>query len=181
MLGRSHAAHARCARCDDGLPDGRAHDLGESTGLPLLQPRDGALIGSRAASPRAALAPDRGADLSLRRGFLQLRRSSPVQAEVPAGVAFALPRGARRRGAAEGAARRIPAGVGRRAAHGIAPRRRTMRLLLTEDDAMIGEAVQRGLRQLGFAVDWVRDGAAAAQALAVGSYDLLLLDLGLPR
>lgn len=56
-----------------------------------------------------------------------------------------------------------------------------MRLLLTEDDPMIGEAVQRGLRQLGFTVDWVRDGAAAAQALAVEPYELLLLDLGLPR
>ncbi|HTG77583.1 MAG TPA: response regulator [Steroidobacteraceae bacterium] len=56
-----------------------------------------------------------------------------------------------------------------------------MRLLLTEDDAMIGEAVQRGLRQLGFALDWVRDGAAAEQALALEPYDLLLLDLGLPR
>jgi two-component system response regulator QseB len=56
-----------------------------------------------------------------------------------------------------------------------------VRLLLTEDDPMIGEAVQRGLRQLGFTVDWVRDGAAAAQALAVEPYELLLLDLGLPR
>lgn len=56
-----------------------------------------------------------------------------------------------------------------------------MRLLLTEDDPMIGEAVQRGLRQLGLTVDWVRDGAAAAQALAVEPYELLLLDLGLPR
>ena len=56
-----------------------------------------------------------------------------------------------------------------------------MRLLLTEDDVMIGEAVQRGLRQLGFAVDWVRDGAAAAQALALEPYEVLLLDLGLPR
>jgi len=56
-----------------------------------------------------------------------------------------------------------------------------VRLLLTEDDAMIGEAVQRGLRQLGFALDWVRDGAAAEQALALEPYDLLLLDLGLPR
>ncbi|HSD53132.1 MAG TPA: response regulator transcription factor [Burkholderiales bacterium] len=56
-----------------------------------------------------------------------------------------------------------------------------MRLLLTEDDSMIGEAVQRGLRQLGFTVDWVRDGAAATQALAVEPYELLLLDLGLPR
>ena len=56
-----------------------------------------------------------------------------------------------------------------------------MRLLLTEDDVMIGEAVQRGLRQLGFTVDWVRDGVAAAQALAVEPYEVLLLDLGLPR
>jgi two-component system, OmpR family, response regulator QseB len=56
-----------------------------------------------------------------------------------------------------------------------------VRLLLTEDDTMIGEAVQRGLRQLGFALDWVRDGAAAEQALALEPYDLLLLDLGLPR
>jgi len=56
-----------------------------------------------------------------------------------------------------------------------------MRLLLTEDDAMVGEAIQRGLRQLGFAVDWVRDAAAATQALAVEPYELLLLDLGLPR
>jgi two-component system, OmpR family, response regulator QseB len=56
-----------------------------------------------------------------------------------------------------------------------------MRVLLTEDDVMIGEAVQRGLRQLGFAVDWVRDGASAAQALAVEPYEVLLLDLGLPR
>ena len=56
-----------------------------------------------------------------------------------------------------------------------------MRVLLTEDDVMIGEAVQRGLRQLGFAVDWVRDGAAAAQALALEAYEALLLDLGLPR
>ena len=56
-----------------------------------------------------------------------------------------------------------------------------MRLLLVEDDPMIGEAVQRGLRQLGFTVDWVRDGAAAEQALAVEPYELLLLDLGLPR
>ena len=55
-----------------------------------------------------------------------------------------------------------------------------MRLLLAEDDTMIGEAVRAGLRRDGFAVDWVRDGNAAAEALAAGSYDLLLLDLGLP-
>ena len=56
-----------------------------------------------------------------------------------------------------------------------------MRLLLAEDDPMIGGAVQRGLRQDGYAVDWVRDGGAAAAALRDYSYDALLLDLGLPR
>ncbi|QDF99110.1 DNA-binding response regulator [Azoarcus sp. DD4] len=61
-----------------------------------------------------------------------------------------------------------------------------MRLLLIEDDPMIGAAVQRGLRQEGYAVDWVRDGAAGLLALATPAaggeapYDLLLLDLGLP-
>lgn len=56
-----------------------------------------------------------------------------------------------------------------------------MRLLLAEDDAMIGAAVERGLAQDGFVVDWVRDGAAADTALREGVHDLLLLDLGLPR
>jgi len=56
-----------------------------------------------------------------------------------------------------------------------------MRLLLAEDDAMIGESVRRGLRQDGFAVDWVRDGRDAEAALAGNVHDLLLLDLGLPR
>jgi len=56
-----------------------------------------------------------------------------------------------------------------------------MRLLLAEDDAMIGESVRRGLRQDGFAVDWVRDGREAEIALAEGVHDLVLLDLGLPR
>jgi two-component system response regulator QseB len=56
-----------------------------------------------------------------------------------------------------------------------------MRLLLAEDDAMIGEAVQAGLRRQGFAVDWVRDGAAAEEALRLAPYDLCVLDLGLPR
>jgi two-component system response regulator QseB len=56
-----------------------------------------------------------------------------------------------------------------------------MRLLLAEDDPMIGEAVHAGLRPQGFAVDWVQDGAAAELALETGSYDLCLLDLGLPR
>ena len=56
-----------------------------------------------------------------------------------------------------------------------------MRLLLVEDDAMIGESVVHGLRQDGFTLDWVRDGRAAELALANEVYDLLLLDLGLPR
>ena len=56
-----------------------------------------------------------------------------------------------------------------------------MRILLAEDDPMIGAAVERGLRQDRFVVDWVRDGAAAETALAEHVHDLLLLDLGLPR
>jgi len=56
-----------------------------------------------------------------------------------------------------------------------------MRLLLVEDDPMIGESVSRGLRQEGHTVDWVRDGAAAELAIANGVYELILLDLGLPR
>lgn len=56
-----------------------------------------------------------------------------------------------------------------------------MRLLLVEDDPMIGASVQRGLKQEGYSVDWVRDGAAAEGALADGVHELILLDLGLPR
>lgn len=56
-----------------------------------------------------------------------------------------------------------------------------MRLLLIEDDAMIGDGICKGLRQDGFSVDWVRDGQAGELALSNGVYDLLLLDLGLPR
>ena len=55
-----------------------------------------------------------------------------------------------------------------------------MQVLLAEDDVMIGEAVRAGLRGDGFAVDWVRDGVAAEGAVTAGSYDLMLLDLGLP-
>lgn len=56
-----------------------------------------------------------------------------------------------------------------------------MRLLLVEDDAMIGEAIRAGLRREGFAVDWVHDGDCALQVLRTEAFDLLLLDLGLPR
>lgn len=56
-----------------------------------------------------------------------------------------------------------------------------MRLLLVEDDAMIGEAVLQVLRSEHYAVDWVRDGVMAEQALKTEHYDLLLLDLGLHK
>jgi two-component system response regulator QseB len=56
-----------------------------------------------------------------------------------------------------------------------------MRLLLVEDDTMIGEAIRAGLRREGFTVDWVHDGESAAQVLCTEAFDLLLLDLGLPR
>ena len=56
-----------------------------------------------------------------------------------------------------------------------------MRLLVVEDDPLIGRAVVTGLREAGYAVDWVRDGAAAELALGNAVYDLVVLDLGLPR
>jgi two-component system response regulator QseB len=56
-----------------------------------------------------------------------------------------------------------------------------MRVLVVEDDPMIGRAVANGLQDAGYAVDWVRDGAAAELALSSDTYDLALLDLGLPR
>jgi two-component system response regulator QseB len=55
-----------------------------------------------------------------------------------------------------------------------------MRLLLVEDDAMIGDSVRQGLRQDGFGVDWVQDARAAEHALGLAPYDVVLLDLGLP-
>jgi DNA-binding response OmpR family regulator len=56
-----------------------------------------------------------------------------------------------------------------------------MRVLLVEDDPMIGAGAREGLRQDGFSVDWVRDGRAAAAALAANAFDAVLLDLGLPK
>lgn len=56
-----------------------------------------------------------------------------------------------------------------------------MRLLLVEDDAMIGRNIQTGLKQEGYSVDWVQDGQLAEHALNNDVYDLVLLDLGLPR
>jgi len=55
-----------------------------------------------------------------------------------------------------------------------------MRVLLVEDDRMIGEAVARALREAAYAADWVRDGTRAITAIDTHTYDLALLDLGLP-
>ena len=55
-----------------------------------------------------------------------------------------------------------------------------MRILLAEDDAILGDGLRAGLRQAGFQVDWVRDGLAAEHELASGVYAAGVLDLGLP-
>ena len=55
-----------------------------------------------------------------------------------------------------------------------------MRLMIVEDDDLLGDALATGLRQLGHVVDWFRHGAAADAALADASFDALVLDLGLP-
>ncbi|MES2944628.1 MAG: response regulator [Pseudomonadota bacterium] len=56
-----------------------------------------------------------------------------------------------------------------------------MRILLAEDDPLLGDGLRAGLRQLGFQVDWVRDGLAAEREVAAGSYQAAVLDLGLPH
>ena len=56
-----------------------------------------------------------------------------------------------------------------------------MRILLVEDDRMIGESIRTALRQDGSAVEWVRDGRSAESTLATEAFDLVLLDLGLPQ
>ena len=56
-----------------------------------------------------------------------------------------------------------------------------MRVLLVEDDRMIGEAVQQALKDATYAVDWVRDGQMALTTLDTQDYGLVLLDLGLPK
>lgn len=56
-----------------------------------------------------------------------------------------------------------------------------MRILLVEDDNMIGHSLRQALTENGLSVDWVRDGVLAENALAQGSYSAVLLDLGLPR
>jgi DNA-binding response OmpR family regulator len=56
-----------------------------------------------------------------------------------------------------------------------------MRILLAEDDSLLGDGLRAGLRQLGFQVDWVRDGEAAERELRAQTYTAAVLDLGLPR
>lgn len=60
-------------------------------------------------------------------------------------------------------------------------RRAMMRLLVVEDDPLLGEALSVGMRQRGFAADWVRDGIAAETALKTETFTAVILDLGLPR
>lgn len=55
-----------------------------------------------------------------------------------------------------------------------------MRILLAEDDPLLGDGLRAGLRQLGFQVDWVQDGLAAEWELSSGDYAAAVLDLGLP-
>ena len=91
---------------------------------------------------------------------------------APAGVAFTdRPVAAAKRGAA------------RRMMTTDAPDARTirpMRILLAEDDPLLGDGLRAGLRQLGFQVDWVRDGEAAERELRAEPYAAAVLDLGLP-
>lgn len=56
-----------------------------------------------------------------------------------------------------------------------------MRVLVVEDDRLLGDALQTGLKQAGFAADWVEDGVAAETALASETFAAVVLDLGLPR
>jgi len=56
-----------------------------------------------------------------------------------------------------------------------------MRILLVEDDALLGDAIQAGLKQSGYAADWMKDGVAAEHALYTEPYAAVVLDLGLPR
>jgi len=55
-----------------------------------------------------------------------------------------------------------------------------MRILLAEDDTMLGSGLERGLRMAGFTLDWVRNGNSAQTALRTQAYDVVLLDIGLP-
>ena len=56
-----------------------------------------------------------------------------------------------------------------------------MRILIVEDDTLLGDGIRTGLAQHGYAVDWVEDGQAAETALMTNEYELMVLDLGLPK
>lgn len=56
-----------------------------------------------------------------------------------------------------------------------------MRVLLVEDDEILGDGLKRGLSQDGYTVDWLKDGLRAIQALDVENFELMVLDLGLPK
>src|SRR5471030_280402 len=56
-----------------------------------------------------------------------------------------------------------------------------MRILLVEDDELLGDGLRSGLIQYGYAVDWLKDGLSADQALKTETFDLVVLDLGLPK
>ena len=56
-----------------------------------------------------------------------------------------------------------------------------MRILIAEDDSIIADGLSSSLRQAGYAVDWAPHGLEADAALVSTSYDLLILDLGLPK
>lgn len=56
-----------------------------------------------------------------------------------------------------------------------------MRLLLVEDDELLGDAVKTGLTQFGYIVDWLKDGEIARKILKSEHFELIILDLGLPK
>ncbi len=56
-----------------------------------------------------------------------------------------------------------------------------MRILLVEDDELLGDGLRTGLVQYGYAVDWLKDGLSADQALKTENFELVVLDLGLPK
>lgn len=56
-----------------------------------------------------------------------------------------------------------------------------MRLLLVEDDELLGDAVKTGLSQFGYIVDWLKDGESAKAAIKTENFELIILDLGLPK
>ncbi len=56
-----------------------------------------------------------------------------------------------------------------------------MRVLLAEDDELLGDGIKKGLNQKGYVVDWFKDGLTVVQALKTETFDMVILDLGLPN